>query len=156
VLSDEAKRELTAILTKYPDKRSAVIAALYLAQSERAYLTDEEMAEVAGLLDMPPTAVHSVAGFYTLLRDKPGGRYILEVCTDLPCALRGAEEFLHRLCALLGVRPGETTPDGLFTVEEVMCVAACDKAPAVQVNLEYHENLSEENVRELLDRLRHG
>jgi NADH-quinone oxidoreductase subunit E len=156
VLSDEDRRELTAILTKYPDKRSAVIAALYLAQGERMYLSDEEMAEVAGLLGMTPTEVHSVAGFYTLLRTRPGGKYVLEVCTDLPCALRGAEDFLQRLCGLLGIEPGETTPDGLFTVQEVVCLAACDKAPMMQVNLDYHENLTEESVRELLNRLRHG
>lgn len=156
MLGEDARRELTAILTRYPDKRSAVVAALYLAQKGRAYLTDEEMAEVAGLLDLPTTEVHSVAGFYTLLRDKPGGRYVLEVCTDLPCALRGADDFLRRLCALLNVRPGETTPDGLFSVQEVMCIAACDKAPAMQVNLEYLENLTEESAGELLERLRHG
>lgn len=154
VLSDEARRELAAILTRYPDKRSAVIAALYLAQRERTYLGDEEIAEVADLLDMPLTEVHSVTGFYTLLRNKPGGKYVLEVCTDLPCALRGADDFLQRLCDLLDVKPGETTPDGLFTVEEVVCVAACDKVPTMQVNLEYHEGLTEESARELLDRLR--
>jgi NADH-quinone oxidoreductase subunit E len=150
VLSDEARRELTAILTKYPDRRSAVIAALSLAQEGAGHLTDEDMREVARLLGMNLTEVRSVAGFYTLLRTEPDGRHILQVCTDLPCALRGSETFLRRLCDRLGIKPGETTPDGLLTVEEVMCVAACDRAPVMQVDLEYHENLTDEKVDELL------
>lgn len=139
---------------RYPSKRSAVIHALYLAQEENGYLTEEVMRQVAGLLGMDPTEVLSIAGFYTLLHDKPVGRYILHVCNDLPCALRGADEFLEHVCQRLGVRPGETTPDGLFTVEPVMCIGACDRAPVMQVNLEFHENMTVEAADQLLDELK--
>ena len=154
MLSENYKQALDAVLKKYPSKRSAVIQALYLAQEEHGYLTEEVMREVAGLLDMDPTEVLSIAGFYTLLHEKPVGKYVLHVCNDLPCALRGADEFLDHVCKRLGVEPGETTEDGLFTVEPVMCIGACHRAPVMQVNLEFHENMTVEAVDELLEKLR--
>jgi NADH-quinone oxidoreductase subunit E len=103
-------------------------------------------------LEISPTDVASIVGFYSLYYDEPHGKYHIQVCTDLPCALRGAEEFLEKLCANLGIRVGETTPDGLVTIESVMCLAACDKAPMFQVQtgdgLQYHEN---QNVDSALD-----
>jgi NADH-quinone oxidoreductase subunit E len=95
-----------------------------------------------------------VAGFYTLFYKAPVGRYVLHVCNDFPCALRGADEFLDHVCRKLGIQPGETTEDGLFTVEPVMCIGACDRAPVMQVNLEFHENLTEEKVDQLVGRLK--
>jgi NADH-quinone oxidoreductase subunit E len=86
--------------------------------------------------------------------DKPKGKYLLQICTDLPCALRGAEEFSRRACASLGVEPGGTTSDGMFTVENVMCLAACDKAPMMQVNFHYHENLDLEKFNQIVEDLR--
>ncbi|MFQ6058349.1 MAG: NADH-quinone oxidoreductase subunit NuoE [Anaerolineae bacterium] len=152
--SEKAKQELERVLAKYPDKRSALLPALYLAQEEYGYLSEEAMREVAELLELEPTEVYSVAGFYTLLYMEPAGRYVLQVCDDLPCALRGAEELVEHLCHKLGIRPGETTPDGLFTLETVPCLAACHRAPVMQVNLEYHEDLSEEKVDELIETLK--
>jgi NADH-quinone oxidoreductase subunit E len=116
------------------------------------------MDEVAGILGISTTDVASVVGFYTLFHDKHGGKFRIQVCTDLPCALRGADQFMEQLCERLGVEPGETTPDGLFTVEAVMCLAACDKAPMFQVQsskgLEYHENQTVENALSLIEGLR--
>ncbi len=154
MLPENYKQVLDAVLQTYPSKRSAVVQALYLAQEEHGYLTEEVMREVAGLLEMDPTEVLSIAGFYTLLHEKPVGRYLLHVCNDFPCALRGADEFLDHVCRRLGVGPGETTEDGLFTVEPVMCIGACHGAPVMQVNLEFHENMTPEVVDELLEKLR--
>ncbi len=100
----------------------------------------------------------SIVGFYTLYYDQPAGKYHVQVCTDLPCALRGAEQFLEKLCENLGIRVGETTPDGMVTVEHVMCLAGCDKAPMFQVqsgeSIAYHENQTVESAMELIDQLR--
>ena len=155
MLSETAQQELSQILKKYPDKRSAVLPALRLAQRERNYLTDDDIRDVAQALDMSVTEVHAIVGFYTLLRKEPTGKYLIQVCTDLPCALRGAEDFYRRLCQRLGLPPeGGTTEDGLFTVEEVVCIAACDKAPVAQINLEYHEHLTDEKIDAIIAELR--
>lgn len=155
MLSATAQQELNQILGKYPDKRSAVLDALYIVQRDKNYLTDEDIESVAATLDLTATEVHAVVGFYTLLRKEFTGKYLIQVCTDLPCALRGSQEFFHRLCQRLGLPPqGGTTPDGLFTLEEVVCLAACDKAPVAQINLEYHEHLTDEKIDEIIARLR--
>lgn len=137
-------------LAKYETKRSAVMPLLYLAQEEYGWVNQQGIEEVAQLLDLDPTQVKSIAGFYTMYSEKPKGKYWLQVCTDLPCALRGADEFHAWLKDELGVEEGGTTDDGLFTVEHVMCLAACDKAPMLQCNFRYVENLGQEKMRELL------
>ncbi len=155
--TQQEQQELTEILKKYPADRkmSAVLPALYLAQREKNWLADEDIEAVAEALDISPTHVHSVIGFYTLFRKEPTGKYLVQVCTDLPCALRGAEAFYQRLCQRLGLSPqGGTTADGLFTVEEVVCIAACDKAPCAQINLEYYENLTDEQMDGVIEQLR--
>lgn len=155
--SEKEQQELDKILEKYPPDRklSAVMPALYLAQREKNWLDDEDIEAVAAALDIPVTHVHSIIGFYTLYRKEPVGKYMVEVCTDLPCALRGAEDFYKRLCQRLGLgEHGGTTDDGLFTVEPVVCIAACDKAPCMQINLEYYENLTDEQIDAVLDGLR--
>jgi NADH-quinone oxidoreductase subunit E len=155
VLSEAQQQELTQILKKYPDKRSAVLPALYVAQRERNYLTEADIYDVAEALAMSVTDVHAIVGFYTLLRKEPTGQYLIQVCTDLPCALRGAEDFYRRLCQRLGLPPeGGTTADGLFTVEEVVCLAACHRAPVAQINLEYHEHLTDEKIDAIIAELR--
>jgi NADH-quinone oxidoreductase subunit E len=153
--------EIQTILSKYPPehKRSAVMPLLYLAQREKGYVSQEVMKEIADLLGISPTEVASIVGFYTLYYDKPEGKYHIQVCTDLPCALRGADEFMSKLCQALGLGPeGGTTEDGLITVEAVMCLAACDKAPMFQLQsgegIAYHENQTVESALALIDQLR--
>ncbi len=155
--SEKEQQELDEILKKYPPDRklSAVMPALYLAQREKNWLDNDDIEAVAEALDIPVTHVHSIIGFYTLYRKEPVGKYMVEVCTDLPCALRGAEDFYKRLCHRMGLGShGGTTEDGLFTVEEVVCIAACDKAPCLQINLEYHEDLTDEQIDAIIDGLR--
>lgn len=147
-LSDKKyAQRIEAAFAKYPDKRSAVMPLLYLAQEEYGWVSPEGIQEVADLCDMDPTQVKSIAGFYTMYSEKPKGKYWLQVCTDLACALRGADEFYEQLKAELGVDDGGTTEDGLFTVEHVMCLAACDKAPMLQCNFHFMENLDMDKMR---------
>jgi len=144
-----AKRIETAF-AKYPDKRSAVMPLLYLAQEAYGWVSPEVIAEVAELCEMDPTQVKSIAGFYTMYAEHPKGKYWLQVCTDLACALRGADQFHEELKQELGVDEGGTTEDGLFTIEHVMCLAACDKAPMLQCNFHFHEQLNMEKMRGLI------
>ncbi len=155
---EQHRDEIEAILAKYPPehKRSAMLPLLYLVQREfGGHIPPEGMRIVAEILDVSVTEVDGVVGFYTLFHDRPGGRYRIQVCTDLPCALRGAEKFLHDLEDALGIKAGETTPDGLISLEEVMCIAACDKAPVFQVQtpegLTYHENMDLEKALALVE-----
>jgi NADH-quinone oxidoreductase subunit E len=153
--SEKEQQELDQILKKYPNKLSAVMPALYLAQREKNWLDDDDIEAVAGALDISVTHVHSIIGFYTLYRKEPVGKYMVQVCTDLPCALRGAEDFYRRLCNRLGLGPGGgTTADGLFTLESVVCIAACDKAPCLQINLAYYESLTDEQIDQVMVGLR--
>ncbi len=159
-LAQKYAAEVKKILAKYPaeQKRSAVMPLMYLAQRDAGYITKEAMQEIAGMLDISVTDVGALVGFYTLFHDKQEGKYRMQVCTDLPCALRGADEFIESLCGNLGIRIGETTADGLITLESVMCLAACDKAPMFQVQtaegLEYHENMTVDRTMELIETLR--
>jgi len=160
ILLEKYPEEIRAILAKYPaeQQRSAVMPLLYLAQRESGYLTKQSLQDIADVLGLSTTEVGSIVGFYSLYYDEPAGRYRLQVCTDLPCALRGAEEFLEKLCENLGIRVGETTVDGLVTVEHVMCLAGCDKAPMFQVQSEdgltYYENQTVNSAMELVEHWR--
>jgi len=154
VLAEKYPSEIQAILAKYPDQRSAVLPLMYLAQEAHGFMNKEAMHDVASVLGLDATEVLSLAGFYTLFYEEPVGKYVLEICTDLPCALKGAEEFTEMACRKLGVAVDETTEDGMFTIKKVMCLAACDKAPMLQVNLKFEENLDEEKFDALITRLR--
>ena len=154
MLADKYADRIERIFAKYPDRRSGVMDLMHLAQEEYGWLPEEAMREVAELCEIDPTQVYSLAGFYTMYAEKPKGKYWLQVCTDLPCALRGADQFYRDLCEYLGVEDGGTTEDGLFTVEQVMCLAACDKAPVLQSNFHFHENLDLEKAKALIEQLR--
>jgi NADH-quinone oxidoreductase subunit E len=159
-LQQKYPEEVERILAKYPDgqKRSAVMPLLYLAQRETNVLQKGALEDVAELCGVTATEVASIAGFYTLFHDTPGGKYRVQVCTDLPCALRGADQFLEQLCENVGIRIGETTRDGLVTIEEVKCLAGCHHAPMFQVQsgeeITYHEDQTVESALELIETLR--
>jgi NADH-quinone oxidoreductase subunit E len=166
-LAERYPAEVQSILKKYPpdQKRSAVMPLLYLAQRQEGYVTKQAMQEIAAILEITPTEVAGIVGFYSLYYDEPAGKYRIQVCTDLPCALRGADQFLEKLCENLGIKispqdPSATTSDGLITVEAVMCLAGCDKAPMFQVQskdgLEYYEHQTVESALELIESLRRG
>lgn len=159
-LSETYPKEVKQILAKYPpeQKRSAVMPLLHLAQLQEGYVDRHAMQEIASLLDITETEIASIIGFYTLYHDAPAGKLRIQICTDLSCALRGADKFLADLCEKLGIQPGGTTPDGLVTVEAVMCLAACDKAPMFQTQgpngIEYHEHMTVDKTMELIDGLK--
>ena len=138
--------EIKLILDKYPpeQKRAAVMPLLHLAQNDAGFISRDAMQEIAEITCSSVTEVASVVGFYSLFHDAPGGKIRLQVCTDVACDLRGAREYLASLCEQLGLKPGETSEDGLITIEEVKCLAACDRAPLFQAQIgdevEYHEN----------------
>ncbi len=163
-LLEKYPNEVQLILAKYPadraGKRSAVMPLLYLAQRENGYVTKDAITQIAELCEISTTDVASLIGFYTLYHDEPSGKYRVQVCTDLPCALRGADDFLEKLCENLGIKVGETTPDGKVKVEAVMCLAGCDKAPMFQVQspegIEYHENQTVESALEVINNLGQG
>jgi NADH-quinone oxidoreductase subunit E len=161
-LLEKYPQEIQLILSKYPpeEKRAAVMPLLYLAQRETGYVQKQSLADIGAILDLSTTDVVSIVGFYTLYHERPGGRYRIQVCNDLPCALRGADEFLEKLCENLGIKVGETTQDGLVTVEAVMCLAACDKAPMFQVQtgegIHYHESQTVESTFALVEGWRDG
>ena len=162
MLAEKYPEEIKQIFAKYPadQKRSAVMPLLHLAQREQGYVTKESMQEIAGILEVDVTEVAAIVGFYTLYHDDQAGKYRMQVCNDLPCALRGADKFLDALCGNLGIQVGETTPDGLVTLDAVMCLAACDKAPMFQMQdgqgLTYHENMTVDRTMELLEALKKG
>ena len=117
-------------------------------------MSAEAKKEVAEILDLDPTHVLSLAGFYSLFHEEPTGKYVLEICNDLACALRGADEFVDMVCRELETPVDGTTEDGLFTIKAVMCLGACDRAPMLQYNLKFAENLDEEKFKNLIAELR--
>ena len=159
-LEKKYPKEVKQILAKYPPehRRSAVMPLLYLAQRAEGYINKAAMQDIAQMLDITETEVASIVGFYTLYHDKKEGKYRMQVCTDLPCALRGADEFVENLCGNLGIKVGESTPDGVVTLESVMCLAACDKAPMFQIQgpdgIQYYENMTVDRTMELVATLK--
>ncbi|HXD09614.1 MAG TPA: NAD(P)H-dependent oxidoreductase subunit E, partial [Anaerolineales bacterium] len=162
MLSEKYPKEVKQILSKYPPegKRSAVMPLLFLAQREEGFINKAAMQDIAQMLEISETEVASIIGFYTLYHDEKAGKYRMQVCTDLPCALRGADKFMDDLCANLGIKVGETTPDGTVTLEAVMCLAACDKAPMFQTQgpdgIKYHENMTVDRTLELVKTLKNA
>ncbi len=150
----EARREFERILARYPERQAAILPTLHLAQREFGYVSDDAVRYVAELLGLSPAGVEGVATFYTMCRRKPVGRYHLQICRNLSCSLMGAEALIEHVSKRLGVKPGETTPDGRFTLSTVECLGSCGSAPVMQVNGDYYENLTEESVDALLDGLR--
>ena len=161
-LLEKYPTEIEKILKKYPAdrKRSAVLPLLYMAQQEYGYCSPEAIHEVSEIAGIEPTEVDAVVGFYTLFFDHPVGKHVVQVCNDLPCALRGSEPFLEHACKKLGVdrhqveHGGATTTDGQFTLESVVCLAACDKAPLMQIDLEYFERLTPDEFDRIIEEMR--
>jgi NADH-quinone oxidoreductase E subunit len=153
----ERAAELEEICSKYPPERrkSAVLAALYLVQEQAGYLTGIGLRHVAGILGLTPAEVEDVATYYVMFFKAPVGKYVLQVCRTLSCALGGAERVVEALSEKIGVKVGETDPSGMFTLLEFECLGACDRAPVVMVNNEHwHERLRPEDAGRLVDDLR--
>src|SRR5260370_4555555 len=144
------------IVQRYPpeNRRSAVLPALYLAQHQQGYITANAIRHVAELLEITRADVEDVVSYYTMFYTRPVGTFVVNVCRTLSCALNGAERVTEELCGKLGIKPGETDASGTFTLMEVECLGACDRAPAAMVNDSWHECLTPENASKLIDDLR--
>lgn len=153
-LTPERDRELDEILKRYPTRMAACIPALHLCQDQNGWIGDDVVHWVANRLDLPPAHVKGVVTFYTLFNQQPVGKHTVWVCRTLPCALRGAGDVLHHCEKKLGIKAGETTPDGKITLKTAECLASCGTAPMVQVDKAYHENLTPESLDALLEKLR--
>jgi NADH-quinone oxidoreductase subunit E len=152
--SEETRARFERMLTRYPNREAAILPTLHLAQREFGYLSDEAIRYVADLLGFTPAYIEGVTTFYTMFHRKPVGKYHLQICRNLSCSLMGAEQLIERVSRKIGVKPGETTPDGRFTLTTVECLGSCGTAPVMQVNDDYHENLTEESIDAILDGLR--
>jgi len=152
----ENRARFDTIVARYPPdrRRSAVLPALYLVQHQQGYITANAMRHVAGLLGITPADVEDVVSYYSMFYTKPVGTFVLSVCRTLSCALNGAGRVTEEICGKLGIALGETDPSGTFTVIEVECLGACDRAPVVMVNDAWHECLKPEDAARLLDDLR--
>ncbi len=150
MLKEKYGSEIAEILSHYPVRRSALIPLLYLAQQDEGYVSEAAMKEIAQMLRLTPPQVYEAATFYTMLNLKPVGKFHLQICKSLMCALVGADVVIGWVKAKLGIGPGETTVDGLFTLSTVECLAACGTAPMMQVNEDYYERLTEEKFDRIL------
>ena len=139
------------ILSQYPDKQSATLPLLHLAKLEKGYISGAVINTVADLVDCHPAVVMDCVSFYTMLYTKPQGRHIIQVCQTLSCSLNGADALVDHVTDKYGIKPGETTEDGRFTLMKVECLGSCGTAPVVQINKEYHEGLSQKLIDELLE-----
>jgi NADH-quinone oxidoreductase E subunit len=155
-IGDEVKAEMRAIVARYPEPRSGMLPCLHLAQEAEGYVTPEGIAAVAEAVGARIDEVESIVTFYSMYRRAPAGKHIVKVCTSISCYLRGCDDLLAHLEARLGVRRGQTTPDGQFTLQAVECLAACGMAPVLQVNDEFVENVTQDGADELIARLRAG
>jgi NADH-quinone oxidoreductase subunit E len=154
MIADSTRRRFDELVARYPEKRSALIPLLHEVQAEVGYLSPEAVAWVAGYLELSPADVMSVASFYDMLHLEPVGKHLIYVCQNLTCALRGSERLIRHLETTLGIRMGETTPDGKITLRRMECLASCGTAPSIQVDGAYHHQVTPDALDALLADLR--
>ncbi len=154
IFSPQLAARFDALVQKYPVKRSALVPMLLYAQDEVGYLSDAVIAEIADRIGITELDIRNVATYYSMLRFKPAGKYNIQVCTNISCMLRGAYDLYERFQNELGVGHKGVTPDGIFSLEEVECIGACCWAPAIQVNYDFHDELSPDSVPEILKKYR--
>ena len=155
-LSEASLRVAQEIISRYPVKKSALIPLLHLAQEQDGHVTNEAMTHIAELVGVTPAEVLGTCSFYEMFKLHPVGKYVVNICTNISCQLSGGEELLHHAEETLGIRSGGTTDDGLFTLEDVECIAACTEAPCLQVNYRYMNKVSNEGFDVLVDSIRDG
>ncbi|MDQ2731054.1 MAG: NADH-quinone oxidoreductase subunit NuoE [Armatimonadota bacterium] len=155
-IPSQARQDIEALIQRYPQKRSALIPGLWIIQESMGWLHPEAMEELAEMLDVEPVEVQETASFYSLLFKKPVGKHVVDVCTNVSCMLLGGYELSRSVQQKLGIKVGETSADGMFTLREVECIAACMGAPSAQIDYEYYENLTPESLSKTLDILAQG
>jgi len=148
------KDQIEEVLKRYPERRAALMPALYMAQQEFGYLSQQAYEAVAEILNLPKATVKAVATFYSMYRKKPMGRHLIQLCTNVACMIMGAETLLQQLKNRYNLEPGGTSDDGRFSLIIMECIGACDKAPAMLVDTDFYGNLDQENIFEILERYR--
>jgi NADH-quinone oxidoreductase subunit E len=154
MLSEALQKKFDEVIARYPLKRSAIVPLLLFAQDEIGHISDEAIEEIARRVDVRPIEVVEDIGYYSMLHRHPVGKYNFQVCTNVSCQLLGGEDILQHCSRRLGIGHKETTPDGVFSLEEVECLGACCGAPAMQVNYDFYENLTPERVDRLIEELK--
>lgn len=152
MFTGRAAQELASLIERYPDKRSALLPALNLAQRELGWLSQEALNDVSEALGMPPAIVKGVATFHVLFKKSPSGRHLIQLCTNVSCMLFGADTLLELLNKKYGLVPGGTSEDGRFSLLVMECIGACDEAPAMLVDTDLHGSLTEQGIIEILQR----
>lgn len=154
MLSDTASAEISRLSSRYRDARSGLLPALYVVQKENGWLSPEALAGVSEMLNVPAATVKGVATFYAMFRLKPMGRHLIQLCTNVACMIMGAETLVDLLKEKYGLEPNGTTADGRFSLVIMECIGACAAAPAMLVDTDFHENLNERNILEILETYR--
>jgi NADH-quinone oxidoreductase subunit E len=155
-LSDANVSLAREVIARYPRRKSALIPLLHLSQEQNGHITEEAMRHIAELLDLTPAEVYGTATFYEMFRFQPTGKYLINVCSTMSCALMGAGELMHHAEHVLGIKAASTTPDGLFTLQHAECQAACTEAPTLQVNYRHRYRVTNADFDQLVDDLRAG
>ncbi|HEX5474671.1 MAG TPA: NADH-quinone oxidoreductase subunit NuoE [Vicinamibacterales bacterium] len=154
MLSDDERREIEAEMTRYPTRRAACVDAMKIVQRHRGWVSDESLQDIAGLLQMTLDELDGVATFYNLIFRRPVGRHLVLVCNSVSCWMLGADRVSAGIAAAIGAGPGETTPDGRFTLLPIVCLGACDHAPALMVDGDLHGDVDPAHASDLLARYR--
>jgi NADH-quinone oxidoreductase subunit E len=154
MLSETNKTRIDTIITRYPHKQAALLPALYIAQEQEGYISQDMMKYIAEYLGIPFGHVLGVVTFYSMFYDKPMGKYHIQVCTNISCRLLGSTSILDHLAKKCGLHPGECLPNGKYTLSEVECLGSCGTAPVMQVNNDYYENLTPQKINNILDSLK--
>jgi len=152
MFNDTVIKEISEIRDKYPDRKSALLPALYVAQREFGWLSHEAMTSVSQALNLPEALVRGTASFYSMFRQKPVGRNLIQLCTNVSCMILGAEKLIDFISAKYGVAAGGTSQDGRFSLVIMECIGACGTAPAMLVNTDFHDNLTEKTIEEILEK----
>jgi NADH-quinone oxidoreductase subunit E len=150
MFTEENLKKLEALKKQYPTGRALTLPALWLAQEQFGWLSEDTMKYVAEQISVPFNHLYSVASFYTMYNKKPTGKFHIQVCTNISCQLLGSEKMVEFLCTKLGVKKNEITSDGKYSVSEVECLGSCGTAPVMQINDDYHEKLTAENIESII------
>jgi NADH-quinone oxidoreductase subunit E len=154
ILTDESVREIKEKAARYPYRKGAILPALTIAYKQLGYVDDKIYREISNVINVPYVEIAEAATFYTMFPKRPRGKYLLQVCNNISCALLGADSMVKHVEDKLGIRKGETTEDGLFTLISVECLGSCCTAPMIQINEEFHENLNRVKLDKILDDLK--
>lgn len=152
-LSDRTKKRIEEVISRYADKKAALLPVLHLVQREAGYISKKDEKEVAQRLGIKPIKVEEVVTFYTMFNQTEIGKFHIQVCSNLSCSLLGSESLIEHLKQKLGIGVGETTPDKKFTLSTVECLGACEQAPCMMINFDYHGHLDKEKIDNILDKL---